>query len=160
MQIKEKQIILFFRCNDPVQQGHSMSSSFSSFISSCCRYVCVWFSYRHTAKVIGQKMQNIIVFWFLYANKAAESQFITQSKWCPELSLPFIFFFYFQFIVSLKNVVKSVNYWVSFLLDCVQRALKYLGLNPPLQNYFDLEKAPPPNSSLSCLWSNIRHFSS
>lgn len=71
-----------------------------------------------------------------------------------------LFFFYFQFIVSLKNVAKSVNYRVSFLLDCVQRALKYLGLNPPLQNYFNLEKAPPRNSSSSCLWSNIRSFSS
>lgn len=73
-----------------------------------------------------------------------------------------LLFFYFQFIVSLKNVVKSVELFrlVSFLLHCQQKAWKYLGLNPPLRNQFVLEKAPPRNSLLSFLWPSSRCFSS
>lgn len=83
-----------------------------------------------------------MVFWSLHANQATKSEFITQLN--LYIGLLLLFFFFFQFIASLKNVVKSfeLSSWVSFLLGCQQKALKYLASNPPLRNYFDLEKHP------------------
>lgn len=115
---------------------------FSLILLQICLFLCVYVKFLQTHwRLLGYRAKNAEYGWFSDLFMPTKPLSLSLShNW--NYTWDFHCFFFFQFIVSLKNVVKSFELlsWVSFLLDCQQKALKYLALNPPLRNYFDLEK--------------------
>lgn len=126
---------------------------FSLILLQICLFLCVFINFLRTHwRLLGYRAKNAEYGWFSDLFMPTKPRSLSLShNWNYRTLIAF--FFSFQFIVSMKNIVKPFELlsWVSFLLDRQQKTLKYLALKPPLQNYFDLEKASPPNSSLSFL---------